>query len=71
VLALWQLVGALWMYGRLVGPRHPAPAMVGPVHRVSGAAAVVVSLVGAVHTVLGWLREGAEAIMTFVRALFT
>jgi hypothetical protein len=26
---------------------------------------------GAVHTVLGWLREGAEAIMTFVRALFT
>jgi hypothetical protein len=25
---------------------------------------------GAVHTVLGWLQDGAEAIVTFVRTLF-
>jgi hypothetical protein len=24
----------------------------------------------AVHTVLGWLRDGAEAIITFVKSLF-
>ncbi|WP_179956722.1 hypothetical protein [Amycolatopsis anabasis] len=24
----------------------------------------------AVHNVLGWLRDGAEAIVTFVRSLF-
>ncbi|MBA0124919.1 hypothetical protein H0B56_05125 [Haloechinothrix sp. YIM 98757] len=24
----------------------------------------------AVHAVLGWLQEGAEALVTFVRALF-
>lgn len=24
-----------------------------------------------VHNVLGWLRDGAEAIVTFVRALFS
>lgn len=25
----------------------------------------------AVHTALGWLRQGAEAILTFVRSLFS
>lgn len=25
---------------------------------------------GAVHTVLGWLQDGADAIVTFVQALF-
>jgi hypothetical protein len=25
---------------------------------------------GAVQTVLGWLREGAESIITFIRSLF-
>ncbi|AGM05033.1 hypothetical protein [Amycolatopsis decaplanina] len=25
----------------------------------------------AVHTALGWLRSGAEAIVTFVRSLFS
>ncbi|WP_165436291.1 hypothetical protein [Amycolatopsis suaedae] len=25
----------------------------------------------AVHTALGWLRDGAEAIVTFVRSLFS
>jgi hypothetical protein len=41
VLVLLQLVGALWMYGRL---GRSAPAWVGPAHRVSGVVAVVVSL---------------------------
>ncbi|MDT7726891.1 MAG: hypothetical protein QOI21_3467 [Actinomycetota bacterium] len=26
---------------------------------------------GAVHNVLGWLKKGAEAIVTFVRTLFS
>jgi hypothetical protein len=25
---------------------------------------------GAVHTVLGWLKNGAEALITFIRGLF-
>lgn len=41
VLVLGQLVGALWMYGRL-GIR--APRWVGPVHRTAGVVAVLVSL---------------------------
>ena len=41
VLVLLQLVGALWMYGKL---GRPAPAWVGPAHRVSGVLAVVLSL---------------------------
>jgi hypothetical protein len=41
VLLLVQLVGALWMYGRL---RSPAPAWVGPAHRTVGFVAVLVSL---------------------------
>jgi hypothetical protein len=40
-LLLVQLVGALWMYGRL---GRPAPAWVGPVHRSIGVVAVVISL---------------------------
>jgi len=41
VLVLLQLVGALWMYGRLGAS---APSWVGPTHRLLGVAAVVVSL---------------------------
>jgi hypothetical protein len=41
VLLLGQLVGGLWMYGRL--PR-PAPGWVGPAHRAAGVLAVLVSL---------------------------
>lgn len=41
VLALVQLVGALWLYGRLPGK---APPWLGPAHRVSGLVAVLVSL---------------------------
>jgi hypothetical protein len=41
VLLLVQLLGGLWMYGRL---RSPAPAWVGPAHRAAGYLAVLVSL---------------------------
>ena len=45
-LALGQLVGALWMYGKL---GRPAPSWVGMGHRVSGLLAVLVSLPVAYH----------------------
>jgi hypothetical protein len=41
VLALLQLVSALWMYGRI---RRPAPARIGTIHRVIGLLALLVSL---------------------------
>ena len=41
VLLLGQLVGGLWMYGRLGAP---APAWVGPAHRTAGLLAVLISL---------------------------
>ena len=41
VLILLQLLGALWMYGRLA---TPAPSWVGPTHRTIGIVTVVVSL---------------------------
>jgi hypothetical protein len=40
-LVLLQLLGALWMYGRL---GSPAPSWVGPAHRALGVVAVLVSL---------------------------
>ena len=41
VLLLGQLVGGLWMYGKL---GSPAPGWVGPAHRAAGLLAVLVSL---------------------------
>jgi hypothetical protein len=41
VLLLVQLLGGLWMYGRL---GRPAPSWVGPAHRSIGVLAVLVSL---------------------------
>ena len=41
VLALAQLVSALWMYGRI---KRPAPARIGTIHRLLGLVALVVSL---------------------------
>jgi hypothetical protein len=46
VLALAQLVTALWMYGRL---GRPAPPRIGLVHRTLGLLALVVSLPVAYH----------------------
>jgi hypothetical protein len=42
VLALFQLLSALWLYGRL-GSR-PAPPWLGPVHRTTGSIAFLLSL---------------------------
>src|SRR3712207_2437620 len=46
VLALTQLITALWMYGRL---GRPAPPGIGLVHRTLGSVALVVSLPVAYH----------------------
>ena len=53
VLALAQLVTALWLYGRLPGARA-APGWLGPVHRVSGALAFVLSLPVAAYCLYGF-----------------
>jgi hypothetical protein len=46
VLALLQLVGALWMYGKL---GIQAPAWVGTAHRISGTVALLLSVFVAYH----------------------
>lgn len=46
VLVLLQLLGALWMYGRL---GVPAPSWVGPAHRASGALAFVLAVFVGYH----------------------
>ena len=45
-LVVLQLLGALWMYGKLGGR---APSWVGPAHRATGAVALVLSLFVAYH----------------------
>ena len=47
VLAIAQLLGALWMWGKL--PLGPAPAWVGPWHRILGSLTLLVSLPVAYH----------------------
>jgi hypothetical protein len=61
VLALGQLVGGLWMFGRL---GRPAPAWVGPAHRSVGFLAVLVSLPVAYHCLwaLGFGTADARTI---------
>jgi Family of unknown function (DUF6529) len=46
VLALWQLAGAFWMYGRL--PRK-APSWVAPAHRATGTLTLVLTAFVAYH----------------------
>jgi hypothetical protein len=50
LLALVQLITALWMWRRLPGV-HSSPGWIAPTHRWSGTAAFVVSLPVAVHCV--------------------
>ena len=47
LLVILQLLGALWMYGKL--PFGSAPSWVGPMHRLSGTLALLVSLPVAYH----------------------
>lgn len=47
LLAIVQVIGALWMYGRL--PWGDAPDWVGPAHRIAGSLALLVSLPVAYH----------------------
>jgi Family of unknown function (DUF6529) len=79
VLLLGQLLGGLWMYGRLGAP---APAWVGPAHRAAGLLAVLISLPVAydcllafgvqtyefrvlVHALLGCAVYGALVVKVF------
>ncbi|MEM8904877.1 MAG: DUF6529 family protein [Actinomycetota bacterium] len=48
-LALFQLVSALWMWGRLPGVSAPAPGWTGPAHRWSGTVAFLLTLPVAYH----------------------
>ena len=62
VLVLLQLLGGLWIFGRL---GRPAPSWVGPVHRACGAIAVVLavfvaySCLWALGLESGTLKDGA------------
>lgn len=47
LLAVAQVLGGMWMYGRL--PLGPAPSWLGSAHRISGSLALLVSLPVAYH----------------------
>ena len=68
VLAIAQLFGGLWMFGKL--PGGPAPSWVGPAHRLSGTLALLVSLPVAYHCLwsLGFNPEQAHG-RQFVHSL--
>jgi len=63
LLVLGQVVGALWMYGRL--PLGPAPGWVTPAHRWSGTLAFVVSLPVALHCLwsLGFVTSSPRVLV--------
>jgi hypothetical protein len=62
VLALGQLAGALWMYGKL---GLAVPSWLGPAHRASGALAVILSLPVAYHCLwsLGFQTTDARVLV--------
>ena len=64
VLAIVQLVTALWMWGRLPGAGS-APAWVGPVHRWSGTTAFVLTLPVAFHCIwaLGFASSDTRVLV--------
>ena len=47
VLAIGQVLGGMWMFGKL--PLGPAPSWVGPGHRIAGSLALLASLPVAYH----------------------
>lgn len=63
VLVVLQLIGALWMYGKLGGP---APRWLGAAHRATGALTLLLSLFVAYHCLwslgfeVGHLPDGEE-----------
>jgi hypothetical protein len=63
LLAVVQLLSALWMYGRL--PLSPAPASLGTVHRISGRLAFLVSLPVAYHCLyqLGFQHTSTRVLL--------
>ena len=48
LLAVGQVLGGLWMFGKL--PLGPAPRWVGPAHRISGSLALLATLPVAYHS---------------------
>jgi hypothetical protein len=73
VLAVVQLVGALWMYGKL---GRPAPSWLGAAHRSTGAFALLLTLFVAYHCLwslgleVGTLPDGEKvSARTFVHGL--
>jgi hypothetical protein len=64
VLALAQLVSALWMYGELP-VRRPAPRSLPVVHRWTGTVAFVLSLPVAYHCLwsLGFAETGTRQVL--------
>jgi hypothetical protein len=49
VLAIAQLISALWMFGQLPGSGRPVPKWVAPIHRWAGTAAFVLTVPVAYH----------------------
>jgi hypothetical protein len=68
VLAIGQLIGALWIYGRL---GFAAPAWLGTVHRAGGTLAVLVSLPVAFHCLwsLGFQSGGNTTARVLVHSI--
>ena len=62
-LALFQLVSALWLYGKLPVTR-PAPARLGTVHRVAGTLAFLISLPVAYHCLWALGLETGDGVST-------
>jgi hypothetical protein len=65
VLALAQVVSALWMWGRLPRVERPAPRWVVHAHRWTGTAAFLLSLPIAYHCLwsLGWRSTDARVVL--------
>jgi hypothetical protein len=68
VLAIGQVVGALWLYGKL---GITAPSWLGPAHRLSGTLAILVSLPVAYHCLwaLGFQSGGQTSTRVVVHSI--